>query len=537
MKIKKIRLRDYKRFHDLTIDLDGKEPRIVALVGQNGCGKSSVFDGLLFLNNAYSILGAGSSLRSDSAYHSLKKEKNFSYDHVEIILDQGEFLNVRNAKMSEGKDRTIFSFRSSFRYNEKLDVREQHAVNQIVDNDYGATTAADLDKRIDQSYRRLKIYYEEYLNEQDCKPSEAKFHILGELNKSISNCLGLEITDLGNIGSGEGTFFFKKPDSDAVFSFNVLSSGEKEVIDLIVDLYLRRQYYSDTIYIIDEPELHLNTSIQRKLLLEINKIIPDNCQLWIATHSIGFLRALQTELNETSEIFYFDEGKKWASEAYTLKPQPKNRSTWLEIFKIALDDLSSLLLPEIIVYCEGRDKPTRMCEERGLDAIVYNTIFSTEHPEVLFVSSGGNTELDQRSDIAFAILSKAMPDIRILVLKDRDMASGKPTDEKDRQIYLKNNKDNHRVLKRWEIENYLFDKEVLKAYCAKEDTTFDDEAYNNLVKNIQDDNVKEKVNQIKNICGVTGSINPETFKKTLAGCIDSSMAVYKELDDVIFHRK
>ena len=47
MYIKKIRLVDYKRFHDLTIDLGDNPKRIVALVGPNGCGKSSIFDAMI----------------------------------------------------------------------------------------------------------------------------------------------------------------------------------------------------------------------------------------------------------------------------------------------------------------------------------------------------------------------------------------------------------------------------------------------------------------------------------------------------------
>lgn len=46
-------MKDYKRFHDLTIDLGNTPKRIVALVGPNGCGKSSVFDAMLFVSNAY----------------------------------------------------------------------------------------------------------------------------------------------------------------------------------------------------------------------------------------------------------------------------------------------------------------------------------------------------------------------------------------------------------------------------------------------------------------------------------------------------
>src|SRR5436305_3201900 len=104
-------------------------------------------------------------------------------------------------------------------------------------------------------------------------------------------------------------------------------------------------------------------------------------------------------------------------------------------------------------------------EEKGFDAKVFNNIFSEDYNDTLFISSGGNTELDQRSEIAIAILGKVFSDVEILVLKDRDFDSGKPTDEAKRQLYLQNNPSNHRVLNRWEIENYLFDKEILKKYC------------------------------------------------------------------------
>ena len=60
MKIRTVHLKDYKRFHDLTIDLGENPKRIIALVGPNGCGKSSVFDGMLFLNEAYDHIGNSS---------------------------------------------------------------------------------------------------------------------------------------------------------------------------------------------------------------------------------------------------------------------------------------------------------------------------------------------------------------------------------------------------------------------------------------------------------------------------------------------
>lgn len=304
-----------------------------------------------------------------------------------------------------------------------------------------------------------------------------------------------------------------------------------------MDLYLRKDFYTDSVYIIDEPELHLNTAIQRKLLIEINKMIPEKCQIWIATHSIGFLRALQEELNDYSQSIEFKKENKWGSQAYTLTPMVKSCNNWRNLFTTALDDLAGLISPKRIIYCEGRADPTSSGTERGLDANVFNTIFGESYSDTLFISSGGNTELDQRSQIAISILSKVYSDIEIWVLKDRDMASGKETTEDERQLYLSNNPKTHRVLKRFEIENYLYDKEVLQKYCKSNNLDFNEEKYDYCIKDIDNQHVKDQTGTIRSICGISVSINAETFKKNLAKEIDPSMQVYKELEQIIFYRK
>lgn len=123
------------------------------------------------------------------------------------------------------------------------------------------------------------------------------------------------------------------------------------------------------------------------------------------------------------------------------------------------------------------------------------------------------------------------------MLKDRDMASGKATDEHTRRIYLENNSENHRVLKRFELENYLYDKEVLSEYCRQNRLQFNETKYNGIVHDIMNDNLKDKTGEIKSCCGIGMSINPERFKRNLAACIAKTMGVYKELEEVIFERK
>ena len=536
MRIKQIHMTDYKRFHDLTIDLGDSPRRIVALVGPNGCGKSSVFDAMIFLAKAYMGRFGENIIDRDYHYYSLRQNPGYNHNNVSIRFDEGDFFQVFQKRQKEGKGNSIFSFRSSFRFNGTLKITETKSVEDITQNHCGASSASDIDQRIEENYRRLLAKYNKYRDDNDLKPSETRTHILGELNAALRSCLDLRIEDIGNVEGDRGTLYFKKSDSDIVFDYNVLSAGEKEVVDILLDVYLRKDYYTDSIFIFDEPELHLNTSIQRALLIEINRMVPKNCQIWIATHSIGFLRAIQEELKDESQIIEFKSENKWASESYTLQPATMSRAEWQNLFSTALDDLAKLICPKIIVYCEGDATPKSDGSERGLDAYVFNTIFAVAYPDTLFISSGGNTELDQRSDIAIAIFSKVFPELTIWVLKDRDMTSGKPADEKIRQIYFSTNPDTHRVLKRFELENYLYDKEVLMEYCSRNHLQFNEEKYNNIVTDIVNDNLKNKTGAIKSSCGIQNSINPEIFKKRLAECITKEMDVYKELEQVIFYR-
>lgn len=537
MRVKKLKLNKYKRFHSLEIDLGDNPARIIALVGPNGCGKSSIFDSMLFLHKAY-VSAIGNKGGKDYHYHSMEQLSSYDYTNVSLEFKEGNYSEIVQKKKNIGKENTIFSFRSPYRYNNNLKITETKAISDIRLNKNGASLSADIDDKMIENYRRLNIKFNKYLKLKDCRPSEAKKHIIGELNNSIKKCLDLEITDLGDIEDGKGTLYFSKSDyKNSEFEFNVLSAGEKEVVDILLDLYLREDEYDDTIFMIDEPELHINTAIQRKLLIEINKLIGKNCQIWIATHSIGFLRALQEELKNECQIIEFKANIPWATTEQKLCPINCSRTKWCRIFETALDDLNGLICPKRIIYCEGKDKPGRNGLEKGMDAQVYNNIFGEKYPDTLFVSSGGCTELDQRSQIAFAVLSKVLPEVVIWVCKDRDMSSGKNNDETDRQRYLNLNGSEHRVIKRWELENYLFDKSVLKKYCDSENLVFDEKQYDSLVLDIVNQHVKEYIGKIKNICNLNISMNPEIFKIKLSRFITPDMDVYKELEECIFERK
>jgi predicted ATP-binding protein involved in virulence len=524
MRVKNIRLKDFKRFDDLTIDLGNSPKKIVALVGPNGCGKSSIFDAFEEKLKDFRNHGnEGVAFLSKSLYHENEIIRSRQYNKNESIAIETTTENIA---------RNGFYIRTAYRFTSKINVKKIEAMPGILASNDEPISSISLDTRLESNYKRLLgSAYSEFFSGKKTG-NTIKEELIGRINGILNSVIDAEISDLGEIMGGRGQLYFKKGNSKD-FPYSNLSSGEKEVVDIIIDLIVKANEYSDTVICIDEPELHLNTAIQRKLLVEIEKLIPDNCQLWVATHSIGFLRALQDELKDKAQILDFSE-KDYFSGPQKISPIVPNRSNWQRIFSTALEDLTVLLSPKRIIYCEGRDTPGAGGAEKGLDARVYNNIFSEKYNDTLFISSGGSTELDQRSEIAIKILTKVFSDVEILVLKDRDMSSGRLNTANDRKLYLENNPFNHRVIVRWEIENYLFDKEVLTKYCSLNNLSFDEAAYSAYVTDIENQNIKDEFNRIKNFCGIKTPINSEVFKINLSKIITADMSTYQELESCIF---
>jgi len=378
-----------------------------------------------------------------------------------------------------------------------------------------------LDSRLQGNYERLLGRLITSFWETGGRTGEqVRAELIGRINQRLAKVLDIRISNLGNVSEGKGQLFFEKGTSRD-FPFENLSSGEKEVVDMLIDLEVKLPTYTDTVFCIDEPELHLNTAIQRKLLRELSSMISDSSQLWVATHSIGFLRALQQDLGTDAQILDFSE-KDYFIGSHTIIPIRGTRADWKRIFSTALEDLTGLIAPETIVYCEGRGDPTANGEEQGLDAQVYNVVFE-ESSDALFISSGGGGAQSKNSGIALKILSKAFQGVTLRLLKDRDEVS-----DADRRAFLRRSSD-HRMLERREIENYLFDSEILDRYVAAHGGTLDQTRYDQLVSDIakQDLRAGQTLQQLKDLCGFDGTV--QEFKLVLAPFITSETAVYGAL--------
>ena len=532
MKIKTINLKKYKRFHDLTIDLGENPKRMIALIGPNGCGKSSIFDGMSYASQWNSI-GFGQSSIEVNGYHNRYKDISVNGGNIQIIFDNGQNIyNISKLLQSTNKGHTLFAFRSPYRYTSRLLVSSLKQVPDMKDNSNGAKYSSDLDDKMTNNFQLLYAQIDRYTKTHKIYYEDVIKLFLGKINESLQKCLNIQIAELGEIINGNGTLMFKKDDQDELFSYNVLSSGEKEVVDMLIDIFVKSETFNDSVYLIDEPELHINTSIQRKLLIEINKIVPDNCQIWIATHSVGFLRALEEDFIDDSQIIKFDGN--YANEQITLTPMPRTRKNFLQLYKTAVDDISELIAPKTIVYCEGKINP----DTDGLDEFCYNEIFNEEYSDVLFISSGGCSELDKYSDIALMLLNKAFRGVELIRLKDRDINGNSENDAitslEDRLTFLSKS-DTHRMLLRREIENYLLDYEILKLAYPE----IEKEVYDSYVTDINNQDLKPIISTLlaKTNRKSERGFNKEMFLKSLVPYITKDTEVYKELEQVIFNKQ
>ena len=242
------------------------------------------------------------------------------------------------------------------------------------------------------------------------------------------------------------------------FKYLNLSGGEKAAFDLLLDFVVKRQYFDDTVFCIDEPELHMHTGLQAKLLQELYDLIPAKCQLWLATHSIGMMRkAQQLAQQDSGSVTFLDFAGHDFDAPVTLGPVSPDRGYWRNVFRVALDDLADLVAPRHIVLCEGGRPETGARKNAEFDAKCLNAIFRAEFPDVLFVSVGGTNDLERNSLLLSGVLSSVVPGVTVSRLLDRDDRSAEEIGELAR--------GGVRVLSLRDIENYLWDDAVLTKLC------------------------------------------------------------------------
>ena len=361
MRIKSLELKNFKRFTDLTISDIPETAKLVLLIGSNGSGKSSVFDAFEFVNKYHKT----NSLDRIDLYYLKSKSESFN---VNLSFSDGTFCSILKignqvypdfGLIEEGKN-NLFYGRSSYRQVPKL-TRTQSGLGSTSDFKTDGDRPKSMIERDERFENDIEIVSTQIFSEIFREPKSASEIInkyITPLNKAFENIFGSSIETslkiiqiIQPLNNEIAQITFKKGDSE--IHYNYLSAGEKEIFNIVFNLLMRKDQYQDTIYFIDEMDVHLNTALQYNLIKEITENwIPENSQLWTASHSLGFIEYA----NESDNAVIFDFDDLNFDVKQELKPTDKNN---YEVFEIAVSKefVEKAFKGRKIFFAEETDAP------------------------------------------------------------------------------------------------------------------------------------------------------------------------------------
>jgi hypothetical protein len=357
MRIKKIVLRNFKRFTELTISEIPSESRLVLVIGSNGSGKSSLFDAFDWLSKGpFKGVPYGG---DDGLNYYRKDQTSDPTAHIELY-NQAESIDKAGWNISTGKELVQkFLGRSSIRIVPRIS-NNANPANVASDND-SPTSYIENDTRFVNDVFLYIQQINNALREPVFKGKQADTlkifrDFIEPLNHSLIKIFGgdenttIQIAEFQDATpSTTAKLIFKKGQSK--INYDLLSHGEKQVIILLLNFIVRQEYYKDSIIFIDEMDCHLNTALQSTLLEEIvSRWIPENAQLWTASHALGFIDYARNS-NVASiidfNLYNFDIKKE-------LLPQPKDK---LEVYEVAIPKatIASILKGYKLVIVENKN--------------------------------------------------------------------------------------------------------------------------------------------------------------------------------------
>lgn len=235
MKVKEIRLNNFKRFNNLTITRISELAKLIVIVGPNGSGKSSLFDAF----HHFYRQRAGWGWSGDTSYYSRNQLLGFdSYNSVQI-----DFYDHYNEHQLP---KNAIYFRSAYRHEPDFQINQFHKMNQPFDN-LRVNRSIDADQTVSENYQRLvqntmQSLYSESNNRRTVE--DLRDELIGKVRYSFNNIFPDLI--LRNIVDPltDSCFTFKKGSIEN-YPYKNLSAGEKAVFDLILDLHVKIDSYSN----------------------------------------------------------------------------------------------------------------------------------------------------------------------------------------------------------------------------------------------------------------------------------------------------
>jgi len=540
MRIKKVELDNFKRFTHLTVDNIPQTAKLVVLVGPNGSGKTSFMEAM---NHYYKYSGyqnVGDYRYLSKTGHSVEYEQiewmQLAPKTVDIDFHDATFPKNRGQSNIKGH----FYFRSAYRNESDFQIesmKRQSDPTQTI----RLQTLIENDQTVSANYQRLiaNTISGVFNNENDSRTVES---LREELTGKIRVALERVFEDLKFSSLGEplknGNFYFTKG-SVKNFHYRNLSAGEKSAFDLILDMVIQARYYPDAIYCIDEPEAHMHTKLQGRVLRELYFLVPENSQLWLSTHSIGMLQEAEDieKVNPGTVVFLDFDGRDFDSDEI-IRPAKINKAVMDKFYELAFGDFAKLMLPKKIVFCEG---DTNGNNRKDYDKTIYTMIFGNTHPDTFFISGGSCSELESIEKRLGEIMSKLLGNTEVIKIVDRDERSNTEVEE----LLQKGIK----TLSKRHLESYLLDDSIIEKLCISKGQlgNYDqclikkNAALANVVSQGKPhDDIKsargEIYNALKQTLGLSrcGNNADAFLRDTMAPLITPETGIYQQLENEIF---
>lgn len=468
MRITEVHIKNFKRFSDLKIERIPSTAKLVLLIGSNGSGKSCVFDAFDYVSKSWRNIS-----KEDVTYYQKQKDIDFN---IYLTLPEGHIsslYNIEDSSLMDGKSsidlrrnaKYKFIGRSSMRIVPRISSSNLNFENDILFIDKDAPKSfIEFDTRFNFDVNKFTQDINRAMRAPIFRGESADTYkifkeFIEPFNTSLKNIFGENKNTAIQIAEYEEAsintppkLIFRKGES--LINYDLLSQGEKQIVITLLNFIVRKKQLENSIYFIDEMDAHLNTAIQYTLLKEITENwIPDSCQLWTASHSLGFIDYAR-QANHAS-IIDFDQLN--FDEPQILSPEPKDN---LEVYEIAVgkDILGRIFEGMDILFVENKDD--QYYNNLGLS----KTIFVPEKDKKAVYYKCINTEFKGVVDRDF--------------LADEEIES------------LEEDYPNLKVLRYYSIENYLYHPANLAEYYNKINNTFDKGDY------IQQ--IKANKNEVKN---------------------------------------
>lgn len=459
MRIQSVEVEDFKRFKHLKISDIPESARLVVLVGPNGSGKTSLFEAF---NYIYSDLRRAHHF--DTHYHSRgQRPQADSWSTVRQRIKVEAYGVNFNNEVGTDIEKKRFYFRTAYRHEPEFSVSNISKLSRVLDDNKQPNYLFQTETRVSDNYHRIVAdtvaeIYKPGGNDQSKRMIRDR--IIGKVRDAVANVFGDILLSGPGDPMNDGTFLFSKGNvSD--FRYKNLSGGEKAAFDLLLDFVVKTETFDDTVFCIDEPELHMHSKLQGILLKEMFDRVPDKSQLWISTHSIGMLHQAKKLFDLDNEcVAFVDFHDRDFEKSVVMKPSTPTREFWRKIFGVAIDELSDLMAPQTLIFCEGKmgSNGGRGLKPFGFDPRAYRQIFGSTYSDVEFSSLGGDKDVSTLASLISSSLMHVLPGVKFGTLLDRD-------DRTDDQVETARRTSN-RVLRVRDLENYLWADEILAKLCT-----------------------------------------------------------------------